>query len=172
MNPVMDVILKRRSIRAYTQEQISDEQLNTILSAGLWAPTAKNEQEIRFVVVQDSSILSELQQDFLASIGGESRVFNYNSPTFILLFGPGDFDYTEVDGGIAVENMALAAESVGLNTVIVGILRKLMEGPAGPKWFERFSIPSGHRFVIGLAVGYKAAETPKRERKPDRVTIF
>ena len=169
MNPVFDVIYNRRSIRSYKSDHITPEQLDNILSAGLWAPTARNEQEIKFVAVQDGNILEELQKDFLSSIGGESRVFHYNAPAFILLFGPKDFEYTEIDAGIAVQNMALAAESIGLNTVIIGILRKMMHGPLGDKWIKRFNIPDDHKFVIGLAVGYKAADTPKKDRRDNRI---
>lgn len=172
MNPVLNAIFERRSIRAYKPNQITSDQLDNILSAGLWAPTAKNEQEIKFVAVQDSKILKELQKDFLSATDGESRIFYYNAPTFILLFGPKDFAYTEVDAGIAVENMSLAAESLGLNTVIIGIIRKMMESPLGDKWIKTFDIPDNHKFVIGLAVGHKSADTPKRDRKDNRIKII
>lgn len=168
----MKVIYERRSIRSYEPEQISKEQLNLILDTGLWAPTARNEQEIKFVAIQNKAMLDELQSDFMASMSGDSRVFHYNAPTYFILFGPKDFHYTDIDGGIAVENMALAAESLGLSSVIIGIIRNLMDGPEGDKWFNRFGIPRNYKFIISLAVGIKAADTPKRERKKDRIVNF
>jgi nitroreductase len=56
-NPVTDAILERRSIRAYTEAQLTEAQLTTLLDAGLWAPTARNEQELLFVVLQDPAVL-------------------------------------------------------------------------------------------------------------------
>lgn len=172
MNPVMEAIYERRSIRAYKPDQLTDEQLKLILDAGLWAPTAKNEQETLFVVIQDRKIIEEMEIDFAASMNGNFRAFSYASPTYIMIFGPKEFVFTDLDAGIAVENMALAAESLGLNTVIVGIIKFLMDSPAGEKWFEKFDIPKDYKFAISLAVGTKNAENPKQDRKEGRIKIF
>lgn len=172
MNDVINAILERRSIRSYSPEQISDEHLRLILEAGLWAPTARNEQEIQFVVIQDKNILEDMQRDFSIIMNDPDKNFSYEAPTFIILFGPKDFIFSDVDAGIAVQSMAIAAQSLGLGSVIVGIIRVLLENPAGQKYFDMFGIPDDYKYIIGLAVVHKAAETPKRDRKEGRIKKF
>ena len=172
MNPVMETILERRSIRSYKPEQLTDEQTKQILDSGLWAPTARNEQEVQFVCVQKPEILEELKKDFSASIDADFRDFIYGAPTFVFLFGHKAFPFTDIDGGIAVENMALSAEALGLSSVIIGCICKMMAGPLGEKWFDRFGISKDNKFIIGLAVGTKSAETAKRDRNDGRISYF
>jgi nitroreductase len=172
MNPVLTAIMERRSIRSYEPTQISQDQLTQILDAGLWAPTARNEQEIFFAVLQDQTMLTELKQDFAASNKGAYKDFIYGAPTFILLFGDREFPFSQIDGGIAVENMALAAESLGLSSVIIGCIRLLFQSKAGETWLERLNIPKNNQFVIGIAIGTKTSDTPKRPRNADRIRMF
>lgn len=172
MNETMKTIHERRSTRSYKPEQITKEQLDVILDAGRWSPTARNEQEIYITVLQDKELLAELIREFSNVDERRGARFNYGAPTLFLLFGPRDFAYTQIDGGITVENMALAAESVGVGSVIIGCIREFMNGEKGKKWKERFGVPEDFVFVIGLAAGYINQPTPAKEREPGRVSFF
>ena len=59
---LLDVMLKRRSIRKYTDDKISDEDLNKILTAGLLAPTSRNRKPCEFIVVKDKDTLKKLSK--------------------------------------------------------------------------------------------------------------
>jgi len=52
-NPIIEAIKKRRSIRQFAREPVSDEDLNRILESGLWAPSGKNNQPWKFAVIRD-----------------------------------------------------------------------------------------------------------------------
>lgn len=176
MNEVLETIFERRSIRSYKNDPLPEGALETIVDAGRWAPTARNEQELITVAVTDKAMLEELNSDFskegFSKRFGDGFNFYYNAPALILLFGPKDFPFTDIDGGITIENMALAAQSLGLNSVIIGCLMGYLDTDAGKKWFEKFGIPDDFKFVISIAVGYKDKDTPKRDRKPDMVKYF
>ncbi len=169
MNETMKSILSRRSTRSYLPEQITDEQRDAIIDAGRWAPTARNEQEIYIACVQDKALIDALAADF--SGGKPGPGFHYGAPTVFLLSGPADFPYTQMDSGITVENMALAAESLGLGTVIIGCIRDFMNGEKGAAWKQRFGI-GDKVFTIALAVGGIDKPTPARDREPGRVSFF
>ena len=62
MNETMETILTRRSIRSYTDKEISAEDMNAILKAGMYAPTARDNQEWRFVVVKDPKNLKKIEK--------------------------------------------------------------------------------------------------------------
>jgi nitroreductase len=171
INEVISAVYNRRSTRSYKAGQISENELSKILDAGIWAPTARNMQEIKFVAVQDAGLLNEIKTDYAAndSRGAQISDFNHSAPTFIFLYGPADWPYTEIDSGIAVENMAIAAEGLGLGSVIIGVIREYMRSPAGDKWKKRFGLSDDYIFVIGLALGYIRNETPKHPVDTDRI---
>lgn len=172
MNEVMNALLERRSIRKYTDAPVSEAELSAILEAGLWAPTARNRQEVKFSVVTDPALRAAFREAFEAYDTRGFRTFDYEAPVLILLYGAQDFPYTELDSGIAVESMATAAQSFGLGTLIVGCIRDFLRSEEGKPWREKFGIAETELFTIGLCIGHTAAPTKKQDRKPDRVQYF
>lgn len=174
MNEVMKAIYNRRSTRSYKPDQVSKEALSAVLDAGLWAPTARNAQEVIMVAVQDAALLSEIKADYAKNSerGAQNSDFCHSAPTFLFLYGPKDYGYTEIDSGIIVENMAIAAEGLGLGSVIIGVIREYMQSDAGEKWARRFGVPEDYRFAVGLALGYKDKETPTHPIKEGRIILL
>lgn len=174
----MEAILARRSVRKYKPDPISEEQYEAVMQAFDWAPTARNMQEIRAIVVRDGELLQSFARDF-EKYGEEKegRVFKnfyFSAPAFIFLVGPKSFPFTSIDGGIAAENMAIAAQSVGLGSVIIGCLRVyLADEEASGAWRRRFGIGEDEKFVVGLALGTPAAtDQPKPARKEGKITVI
>ncbi|MBC8016571.1 MAG: nitroreductase family protein, partial [Sporomusaceae bacterium] len=62
-NKILEVIKKRRSIRAFTAEQVQDEDLQAVLEAGMYAPSAANQQAWHFTVIQNKEVLDRLNHD-------------------------------------------------------------------------------------------------------------
>ena len=126
---VLKAISDRRSHRAYGKEQIPEEVLSAILKAGLEAPSARNRQPWHFSVVQNGELIQEIHDEAAKVMGkdGSPRFADpdfqmfYHAPTVIFFFGEKEFGWTHVDCGIAVENMALAAEGLGIGRVILGL---------------------------------------------------
>ena len=96
----------------------------------------------------------------------------YHAPTVIFLFGEKAFPWTQVDCGIAVENMALAAEGLGVGSVILGLPKPAFAGEKADELRTRLQCPEGYDFVIALALGY-ATDTKEphglREEKISRI---
>ena len=80
----------------------------------------------------------------------------YHAPTAVFIFGEKDFGWTQVDYGIAVENMALAAEGLGVGSVILGLPKPAFMGEKADELRARLQCPEGYDFVIALALGYPA----------------
>ena len=163
-------ILERRSIRKYKADPVSDELIRAVVDAGLWGPTARNEQEIKIVCLRDPALRKQLREDFTAAGGRTVRPmpFDYEAPVFFFLFGPKDFPYTEMDTGIVAENMCLAAQSLGLGTVMIGCIRDFMRSEAGKPWRERLGIGDGDIFTLGLCLGWPDGEAKAPARKEGR----
>lgn len=116
---VTEAMKDRFSCRKFTDEQLTGEELDAILEAGRIAPSACNNQPWRFIV---------LQGDDLAKVDACSKC-RYNAPTAILVCFNKDEsaknpdvtpDYGWIDSGLAIMQMALEAQSLGLASCIVG----------------------------------------------------
>lgn len=165
-NQVLEVMKTRSSTRAYTDEALAESELEAVLEAGLQAPTGMNRQEIRFSVVRgDNPILTELDEEKRRLRGQEKQQHNfyYEAPVLIFLSAEDNFKWSKVDAGIAVQNMALAAESMGLGTLIIGCVYDALNGDKKEYFSRALQIPEGYSFEIALAVGHKADDKAPHE---------
>lgn len=165
-NQVLEVMKTRSSARAYTDEALAESELEAVLEAGLQAPTGMNRQEIRFSVVRgDNPILTELDEEKRRLRGQEKQQHNfyYEAPVLIFLSAEDNFKWSKVDAGIAVQNMALAAESMGLGTLIIGCVYDALNGDKKEYFSRALQIPEGYSFEIALAVGHKADDKAPHE---------
>ncbi len=156
---VQEAITKRSSTRGYTPEKLSELEIKNIVEAGLKAPTAANKQEIHFTVLDgDHQALKELEDEKnrLRDLKDVPHNFYYEAPTVILLSADASYKWSALDAGIAVENMALAAEEMGLGSLIIGCIYDAMRGDRRKEFEAKFAIPEGYEYEIALAVGHKA----------------
>jgi len=152
----MDLVKLRKSVRAYLPgNQIDSRTLNKILDAARFAPSAKNIQDWKFVVVRDKAILSKLvpackDQKFIseaaAIIVGCSDKTDY-------VMTCGQPAYT-VNLAIALEHIALMAAELGVGSCWIGAFYE-------DKVKEILNIPSKVRVVNLLVLGYPVQELSK-----------
>lgn len=159
MNTVIETIRKRSSTRGYTDQPLTDAQLNALVHAGLQAPTAANRQEIHFTVLKgDNAILKELEDEKnrLRNLTDLPHNFYYEAPVVIILSADSEYKWGSLDAGIAVENMALAAEDLGLGNLIIGCILDAMNGEKKSYFSNAFKFPENYEFKIAIAFGHKA----------------
>ncbi|MFW6377686.1 MAG: nitroreductase family protein [bacterium] len=160
----MESIFTRRSIRKYTDKDINDEKLKSLLKAGMAAPSARNEQPWHFIVIREREKLNKI-----TSIHPYSGMLK-GAPLAILVCGDKrvlpdnaeeDFGYLIVDCSAATQNILLQAESEGLGAVWLGIYPR-KERMDGLK--ELFSLPEHIVPVSLISVGYPAEKKPVNDR--------
>ena len=160
MKDALSAIKDRSTTRSYTDEKLTKEELDIIIKAGLMAPTAANRQEIHFTVIDGKDpILAEIHEETVKTRPNPGRggIFYYNAPVVIILSGREDFYWSAVDAGIAVENMSIAAEALGLGGVIIGCIKNAMTGEKKAYFSEALKLPDGYVYQVAFAVGRKAA---------------
>jgi nitroreductase len=178
MNAVLRAIARRRSTRKFRPDAVGAAELEAVLTAGLQAPTAHNDQSCYFVVVQDAGLIREMSDgskremqkvavDWVAAAGrAEGYHIYYDAPTVVIVATRRDAVAPEADASAAIENMMIAAESLGLGSCWIGFARFFF---AAPENNRRFEIPEGYEVRYGLALGYKAAgaasQPPARKRQ-------
>lgn len=175
MSNVIDVIKRRSSTRGYTDEPLTDEELNTLIHAGLQAPTAANKQEIHFTVLKgDNPILMELEEEKnrLREICAPPHNFYYEAPTVVILSADSEFRWSALDAGIAVENMALAAEELGLGNLIIGCIYDAMRGEKKEYFSKALQFPEKYEYEIAIAFGHKAVSKEPHTYNMDAQVTF
>ena len=173
MKDTIQAIRERSSTRGYTDQPLSADELNAIIEAALQAPTAANRQEIHFTVIEGTNpVLAQLQQDLTQ--GRETpHNFYYEAPTVVILSGPEGNPWSGVDAGIAVENMALAAEALGLGSLIIGCIRDVLTGEKRQAYAQALKLPEGCVYQVAIALGHKAVEkTPHEYSRENNVTML
>lgn len=157
MSDVFEAMANRFSTRAYTEEKLTKDEIEAIVKASLQAPTATNRQEIHITVIEKGNpVLAEIED---TKNGGKTAPVNfyYNAPVVMIVSGETAFHWSSVDAGIAVENMALAAEGLGLGNVIIGCIRDALTGPKKDYFAKALHYPEGYEYKIAIAVGHKAS---------------
>ncbi|TFG34780.1 hypothetical protein EU527_01625 [Candidatus Thorarchaeota archaeon] len=143
---VVKAIRNRRSIRKYKSTEVTLEQIQTVLQAGRWAPSASNKQPWHFIVIRDADMRSKLAQ---AHPYGR---FMSESPVVLVVLGdPSKHPrYHLADPHNAVQNMLLAALAEGLSTCWMGVRDTDIE----PIFRELLDIPDELRVICSVSLGY------------------
>jgi nitroreductase len=165
-NPVIEVLLNRKSIRKYTARVPSEEVVETVVRAGQQAPFAHQmgslllsrerannpfKAPLFFIVCVDSH-----RHEAVMARRGWKLVQNDLS---LLLFGIQDAAYM-------AENMVIAAESLGMGSCFLGGIPYQAEA-----FIERYNLPSRVFPLVGLTMGYPAEDPPPRPRYPIEITL-
>ena len=152
---VLEAIKSRRSIRKYTSDSISEDQIRQILEAGRWAATKGNKQPWKFIILKDVMVRSELAETLTTG------KFLAEAPLGIaVVIKPYDPIHAVQDGAAATQNMLLAAHALGLGACWISAYDMPSEGEAK----RILSIPEGERLLSVISIGYPA-ETPQKEKE-------
>ena len=193
INAVMENILTRRTIRRFRSEQIKEEELQMVLEAGMYAPSAGGRQGVLFVVSQDKETNEKLGRikknntnvkmstDTVyiskeqPSIADDPTIVSafYDAPTVITLFVPKDFLYGPYDASAAAENMLLAAHSIGLGGCYIGSAWDSFRDAFGQETLRKWNIRTDYYAVIHVLLGYPKEEQPPKGkvRKEGRIIL-
>ena len=112
-------LISRRSIRKYTGKKIDEEKIEAMLKAGMYAPSARNRRPWHFIVIDDRKVMSRIMEMHpYASMLSEASHAIVVCGDQKLENGPG---YYKLDCSAASQNILLAAHSMGLGAVWLGI---------------------------------------------------
>ncbi len=184
MNEVIQNILTRRSVRAFTEEQISDENLNTILEAAKYAPSGMGRQGWHFTVVQNKEKMNQLiatvkelmqkstEERFIKM--GSNPDFNpfYNAPTTIITSYDKNSTTVEADCAVALENIFLAAHSLDIGSCWIHILSYFGRDPKVRGMLTELGVPQDYEVSGSAVLGYSSKQLPAASpRKEGTVNI-
>ena len=179
MNETLETLLNRRSIKVYKNEQIKAEELQTILEAGKFAPSAMNEQPWHFTVVQNKEVLQKItdvtkevyEESGIPAYEQRAKVENfspfYNAPTYIIVSADENALAPQADSAAALGNLLIAAESLGIGSSWIHAIDFAHTTEKGKALSKELAIPKGYIPQCSGSFGYNGAEKPAAPPRKD-----
>ncbi|MDO5551151.1 MAG: nitroreductase family protein, partial [Lachnospiraceae bacterium] len=153
MNQTIETILKRRSTRSFCRKALKEEDLKLIVDCALHAPSGMGRQTWKFTVVENREKIQRLAAVVGAELG-RSGYNMYDPEVLIIPSNSKESSFGMEDNACAMENIYLAAESLGIGCVWINQLRTICDAPAVREILDELHIPADH-VVYGLAaLGY------------------
>lgn len=184
-NEVLQAIKNRRSVRTFTNQQVSDEQLDAILEAAVYAPTGMNYQTFHFTAVLDAEKLAELNRRVKAVFArsveerlrhrGENEAYNfyYHAPALVIVSNEPSQIWSGQDCANALQNMFLAAHSLGVDSCWINQLCTTCDDSSVRELLNQWGVPQHHTVYGCAALGFNSGEVPPTPtRKEGNITII
>ena len=171
-NEVLKTIKARRSVRAYKKDAVPQELLQAVCEAGTYAPTGKGKHSPVIIAVTDETYRKELAV-LNAEVMGKTDVDPYyGAPAVVLVLADSTVNTYVEDGSCVLENMMLAAASLGLGSVWVHREREIFDGEKGKKLLREWGLPETLRGVGSIALGYPATEPGNPVNRKENYILY
>lgn len=167
----MDCLINRRSIRKYKEQQISNEELNAVLQAGVCAPTGKNMQSPTIVVVQNEEDIAYMSK-LNAEIGGFRIDPFYGAPTVLVVLADANNPNSVPDGSLVMGNLMNAAYANGLGSCWINRARELFSMPEGKALLEKWGIEGEYIGIGNCILGYADEEHPAMKPRKENYIYY
>lgn len=191
MKDLLTIIKERRSIRKYQDRQISLDDLNKIIEAGLYAANAGGGQRTKIVAVHNKELTEKIGKLNIASFNRQNLAGSYVSadqpsniddptiksgfygaPAVCAIFGPKNFLYSIPDAFCTAENMVLEAHELGLSSCIIARGEETFESPYGQALLTKWGISDDMIARCFVLLGYCEGTYPGiKERYENRKLI-
>lgn len=184
MNEIIQNILSRRSVRSYTQEQISGENLDLILEAAKFAPSGMGQQGWHFTVVQNKEKVDELvsavkelmknssEERFQKMAGNPEFNPFYNAPTVIITSYDKSSATVEANCAVALQNIFLAAHSLNISSCWIHILAYFGKDPKVRSILTELGVPQDYEVSGSAVLGYSDKPLPAAAPRKEETVNF
>lgn len=177
MNITIETILNRRSIRSYLDKPVEENDLKQIIECGLYAPSSRNKQEWHLTVITNKEKIDEINKmaiegmiRFGIEVDKAAHIF-YHAPCVIVLSSKiGGF--SEVNIGCVIENIAIAAKSLGYGSCIIGQTRYLYHKADKIDVDKVLKIPEGYEHDLAICIGYPKGKEPLPKPRKEKAVDY
>ena len=163
MNEVIKAIKERRSVKSYKPDAVPAELLDAVLEAGTYAPTGRNMQAPIIVAVTDKATRDRLSKLNAEVMGMDGDPF-YGAPAVLVVLADRSRSTYLYDGSLVMENLMLAAHSLGLGSCWIHRAKEVFDSAEGKALLASLGIEGDYEGIGNCIIGY--TDTPPVERKP------
>ena len=164
----MKNLLERRSIRKYKDTQVPDELLDQVLTAGLYAPSGMNRQNVVMVAVRDKETRDLLSKMNAAVMGREGDPF-YGAPCVIVVLGDGEIYSPTENGSLVLGNLMNAAHALGLGSCWIHRAWQVFETQEGKALLRKWGLKESLVGIGNCILGYADEDPAPKPRLEGRI---
>lgn len=169
MTQTVKDMIERRSIRAYKEEQVKEEQLQEILEAGKYAASGMGRQPVKMVVIQDKATIAQLSKMNAKIMGADIDPF-YGAPTVIVVLADKSVPTHYADGCLTMGNLMNAAHAVGVDSCWIHRATEEFESEEGKALLAKWGIEGEYEGIGHCILGYRNCDYPQAAaRKEDMI---
>ena len=162
MNEVISAIKSSRSVKRFKPDMPKREIIDAIIEAGLSAPSGRNMQSAIVVAVTNKELRDEIAAANAAVMGMQSDPF-YGAPAILVVFARRDVTTYIYDGSLVMENLLLAAHSLGLGACWVHRAREVFETKEWREWLRSIGVDDAYEGIGNCIIGYPEGEYPAKK---------
>ena len=164
MNETIKNLVERRSCRKYSSTQIKEDELNSVLKAGEYAPTGMGMQSPIIVVLQNKSIIDKLSKINAKIMGKDEDPF-YGAPTVLVVLADKNLGTYIEDGSLVLGNLMNAAYSLGLGSCWIHRAKEEFETDEGKELLKEWNISENYVGIGHCILGYPEEKSEAKPRK-------
>lgn len=164
MNETIKNLVERRSCRKYSSTQIKEDELNSVLKAGEYAPTGMGMQSPIIVVLQNKSIIDKLSKINAKIMGKDEDPF-YGAPTVLVVLADKNIGTYIEDGSLVLGNLMNAAYSLGLGSCWIHRAKEEFETDEGKELLKEWNISKNYVGIGHCILGYPEEKSEAKPRK-------
>lgn len=168
MSDVIKNIKERRSIRKYKEDMIPKEIIEKIVEAGTYAPSGMGKQSSIILAITNKEVRDKLSR-LNAKIMGVNIDPFYGAPVVLVVLAKKDIPTHVYDGSLVMENLMLAANSLGIGSCWIHRAKEEFETGEGKEILKSLGIEDGYEGIGHCILGYKAEEGTLKPRKDNYV---
>ncbi|MBQ7991737.1 MAG: nitroreductase [Solobacterium sp.] len=163
------VIRNRRSVRKYTEEKVSQDKVDEIIEAGLWAASGMGKQAPVILQIDDKETRDQIAKLNAAVMGRDMDPF-YGAPQVLIVLADRSAATYLYDGALTMGNMMLKAYDLGVSSCWIHRAKEVFNTEEGKAILARAGIEGDYEGIGNLIIGYCDGELPPaRERNQGRV---
>lgn len=170
MNEIIKNIKTRRSIKKYKSDMVPQEMIDEVVEAGTYAPSGMNKQSAVILEITNKEMRDKLSK-MNAKVAGMPDGFDpfYNAPVVLIVLADKSIPTYIYDGSLVMENMMLAAHSLGLGSCWIHRAKETFETEEGKEILRNLGIDGDYEGIANLILGYKDIEPTEHQRKENYV---
>ena len=162
MNETLKILEERRSCRKFKSDMITEEELNSVIRAGTYAPTGMGKQSPIIIAVTNKELRNKIAKEN-ARIMGQDESFDpfYGAPVILIVLADKSIWTYKEDGSLVLGNMLNAAESLGLGSIWIHRAKEEFESDFGKTILNDLGIEGNYEGIGHCALGYQEGDKLK-----------